>query len=346
MITAEIAQAIHELDESQWDRVAGDCLVMSHRWQRVLEAGWRPHRPAYVLLRDDHGPLAIASTNLSQSFGRQGWLGRLLQRLTLTVSAPLSTAHCGVATRPDASLATVLPHLKRTLSRLCRREKRLLLGVSNVSTTDLPTWRAHRFLASARPGVSVLRLPSDYDRYFAGLSRKGRQELRRARRRGAKFHVSFEHGPLTKQDERWYPLLREVFVRHGTLADEMPFTAEFLAILARELPGQVVAFRGFVDGKAAGLLLGLVGRRTLWVPLAGLRYELARPSYLYFVLTDEMVSWSIQHGLKRIYGGIGNARQKKRHGFHIRKRWFCYQLYPSLLHQAWTAVQLFLKRTK
>jgi hypothetical protein len=71
----------------------------------------------------------------------------------------------------------------------------------------------------------------------------------------------------------------------------------------------------------------------LW-PAAGLHYELARPSSLYFVMLDHLIRWSIGKGMRRVYGGMTNEEQKARHGFHPQARWFCMRAHPGLLNGA------------
>jgi hypothetical protein len=71
----------------------------------------------------------------------------------------------------------------------------------------------------------------------------------------------------------------------------------------------------------------------LW-PAAGLHYELARPSCLYFVMLDHLIRWGIDQGTRRVYGGMTNEEQKARHGFQPRARWFCVRAYPGPLNRA------------
>lgn len=340
----QIARSIQEMDEAHWDAIAGDGVLMTHRWQRVMEAGWRDYHPCYLLLADNRGPLAIVVTEIGRTFGYTGWRKWLLKRLTLVLGAPFSSLTCGVMVRSGVEPAVVLPRLTRLLGQICRRERRVLLGVSSISTSDVAVWRAMNFSILPLQRTAVLDLPPDYAHYLQALSREERSRLRRLRRRGEACGVTFEHGPLAGDGERIYPLFCEVFSRHGESLTDMPFTAEFFSILEREMPGQVQLFRGFVDGELAGVSLNILAGGMLWGPMMGLRYELARPSYLYFLLIDEVIRWSIEHRLRRIYGGLTSEREKQEQGFRLRERWFCCRAHPPLLNIALKGVVSLARR--
>jgi hypothetical protein len=172
---------------------------------------------------------------------------------------------------------------------------------------------------------------SSYEAYLDGLSGKDRAELRRIRRRGEAHAVRITHGPPAGDGDQLHPLLCEVFARHGTPAHALQFTPDLLHALERELPGELTIFRGYVQGILAGFFLCIKRGSKVWWPMAGLRYDLAQPSYLYFLLIDEMIRWALQHGVRRIYGGLTNEREKQKHGFQRQSRWFCYRAGPRPL---------------
>lgn len=329
-----IAHSIGEFAETDWDALAGGEIARTHRWQRVMEAGWRGYQPRYALLQDPQGPLAIIIASLSDSFGVETWRQRFQQRLTLTVAPPFSSVNCGVQVRAGAALPALLPHLVQLLHKMARQEKRLLIGISNVPADQLEAWRAQRFGLAAQAPVSVLDLPASYEQYLSGLPKKSRAELRRIRRRAAAPDISFDHAPLAAgEGPQVYALLRQVFARHGAPVEKMPFDAEWFTLVQREMPGEMLLFKGYVDQTLTGVAPCLLSGPTLWWPMVGLHYELARSSYMYFLLMDEMIRWSIEHGIKRIYGGLTSEREKQRHGFKLQARWFCYRAQPAALNK-------------
>jgi predicted N-acyltransferase len=339
-----IARSIHEFDETLWDTVAGKDAMMTHRWQRIMEACYLRYEPRYLLLQDDRGLLAAVIVTVNHNFGRTGWRESLLRRITMTVRPPFLAARCGIALRPDTTLAEAVPHLERALRRLLRQEKRLILAINNVATSDLPAWRAHHFFLQRQARVADLALPSTYDQYLAALPKKSRAELRRMRRRSETCAVTFEHGPLAGDGEQLYPLIYAVFNRHGLAGDKFPLDVTAFAVLEREMPGKVIVFKGFVAGELAGVCVCINDENTLWWWLAGLDYELARPSYVYFLLIDEMIRWGIEQGLQCINGGLANEREKQKQGFTLRPIWICYRFGSPALNAILGVVQPLAQR--
>lgn len=327
------SHSIREIDEERWDGVAGNVLSMAHRWLRVTEAHWRYYRPLYLLLEDQHGPCVAVVANTSIAREKNfGWLGWLYQRLSLVIRAPFSTM-CNVVVRPGVSLQAVMPELNAALNRLCHQEKRLLVTVGNVVAGELPCWQQAGFLASPQPGVSLLDLPATYEEYLEMLQPRDRHELRRAHRRGEKFGVHFEMGPLVREGEDVYPLFCEVFKSHGVAPEAFPFAAQFFADLEREMGKDVFFIRAYVGDTLAGVSLCVRNGSLLWAPLVGLHYELARPSYLYFLIQDERIRWALEHGIRKICLGRTNEREKKRHGFYQETSWLCFRAAPPVLNR-------------
>ncbi len=330
------ARSILELDEARWDAVTGNVLSMTHAWLRVMETHLKFYRPRYFFLENEQGPCAAIVADTYVSLKQLGLVGWLRQRLSLALRPPFSS-FCGVMVRPGISLEAIMPDLDAVLRQVCRQEKRLVITVSNVEASEVASWRQAGFLVMPQPGVGRLDLPETYDQYLDALRTKDRQELRRARRRGEKFDLHFETHPLQDDGEQIYALFCEVFTRHGIPLESIPFTPHFLVALEREIPGDVFFLRGYAAEKLVGVGLCLRNGTALWAPLIGLDYEIARPSYLYFLLMDETIRLGIELGMQKIFLGKTNERVKQRHGFHLEERWLCYRARLSPLNQllAW-----------
>ncbi len=321
-----VVGSIHDLDAERWDLLAGPEVTMTHRWQRVMEASRVTYQPRYLLAEDERGPLAAIVAERNASSRGAGWRDLLLRRLTLVVSAPFSSRHCGIVVRPGVSPH----HVDRLLRHLAWHEHRPLLGIANVDSADVAGWKQRRFHARPQPPRMVLDLESAcYERYLERLSARDRQELRRARRRAAEADVTVRQVPLDGCAMDLYPLLAEVARRHASVV----FSPGLFPAVARELDGQAVVLSAFVRGETAGFFLCLRQGTSLLAIVAGLRYALAYPSSAYFVLLDELVRWSLEHGIQRIYAGLSNEVQKQRHGFQPRARWLCVRAYPRPLNQ-------------
>ncbi|HLZ30812.1 MAG TPA: GNAT family N-acetyltransferase [Chloroflexota bacterium] len=326
-----VVRSIHDLDEERWDSLGGVELSMTHRWHRVMEASRLAYRPRYLLAEDERGPLVGIVADTNQASGRSRMVDMLVRPLTLVVGAPFSSRHCGIVRRPDASI----DHVHQLLAQLSRSERRPLLGVANVGAPALPDWSGRGFHARAQPPRMVLELTAaTYEQYLEDLPKRHRQEVRRVRRRASEADVTLSQAPLHGQAAGLlYPLLAEVSGRHGSRL----FSPEVFPALARELPSEVMVFCAAVHGEVAGFVLAVQTGSAILAVLAGLRYALAYPSSLYFVLIDELVRWSLEHGVQRIHAGISNEAQKQRHGFQPHARWLCVRAFPDSLN--WLAAR-------
>jgi predicted N-acyltransferase len=310
--------------------------MMSHRWHRVMEASQQRYQPRYLLVADQRGPLAAVIANAT-SMLQTGGVKSLLQRLMLVVSGPFSSTECGVVVRPGVTLTEAMPQILPGLQALAWQMKRPALGISNVFNGDLPAWRAQGFVTIGQASYNMIDLiwPS-YASYVDSLAPKQRSELRRMRKRAATMDVRFERELLREDDPRLFPLLAEVFERHGVSRAEMPFTEQMFPALIREMPDRVMLIKGYVGETLAGYMLCLLGDDTISWPAAGLHYPLAHPSYLYFLLIDEMIQWAIVQGYRQIIGGLTNEREKQKFGFTLRSRSLCLRASPPLLNAALT----------
>src|SRR5438094_8509056 len=99
----KVVGSIRDLDAERWDALVGAEVAMTDRWHRVMEASRLVCQPRYLLAEDRAGPLAAIVAERSPSVGGSGWRDLLLRRLTLIVSAPYSSRHCGIAVRPGVS---------------------------------------------------------------------------------------------------------------------------------------------------------------------------------------------------------------------------------------------------
>jgi len=323
-------RTIQNLDEKRWDSVNGNILTLTHRWLRLLETGWRRFEPRYMLLENDQGAYASIIVNAIETFKNRGVMEWIYRHFILVFGTPCTTTS-SIQTRPGVPLVSVMPEIVETMEKVSRKEKRPLMAVSNVNASELSAWQQAGFLATRQMAMNILDLPSTYELYLAQLRPKDRAELRRIHKRGGELDVHFEIGSLAEDGEKIFPLLKEVYSNH--VVGDMPFSLKFFDGLEREFPQQTLVLKGFVGSKLSGAFLCIFDGSMLWWFVAGLDYETARPSYMYFLLIDEMVRWSIQHGIPRIFGGLTNDHEKQRHGFHAEELWFCYRASIRPLNQ-------------
>src|SRR5215470_5019434 len=118
----KVVSSIRDVDVERWDALAGAELTMTHCWHRVMEASRVAYQPRYLLAEDRRGPVAAIVAERNPSLGGSLWRDLVLRHITLIVSAPYSSRHCGIVLRPGTSADRV----DRLLGYLAWHERRPL----------------------------------------------------------------------------------------------------------------------------------------------------------------------------------------------------------------------------
>jgi predicted N-acyltransferase len=233
------------------------------------------------------------------------------------------------ALRPGVAIDEALPRLDAALCGACRRTRRAALGAMLVDEDALPAWRAQGFLPSPSLDTFEMNAPASYDAYLAGLRKRDRGKLRNMQRSAAQAGVEFGRRTAFRHDRaELFDLLCEVYARHGrSRADiEATLSPEMFPALEAAFGEGAALFEARVGGRLAGYLIAVCDGETLVIVNFGLRDELARPNFVYFLLYDQAIRWAIEHGVGRLEAGATNDAIKRRLGFRPRRRWVCYRL--------------------
>ncbi len=304
--------------------------MLSHAWLRCMEDIQKRSHSVYALISDDRGPLAALAAPYLRSVEPLRILGGkrvagALARLVLLATVPFYGGAGGLGLRSGESLERILPLLEPLLRGVCRRARRLALAVSNVSSGDLRAWRSLGYEDYELPPGAVLRLPGNYAGYLGLLGGRDRRELARIRRVAGKGMTTFEAGSAVDDDAELYELLCERYARHGVGKNDVELKPKLFRCLQRDFPSSLVVFRGRVRGELAGFMLGLHRGEELYLLFSGYRYELSRPNFVYFLLYDEAIRWSLEHGVRSIDAGTTMLTEKTRQGFSPARRWVCWR---------------------
>lgn len=176
------------------------------------------------------------------------------------------------------------------------------------------------------PSMPMTELALDYrdfDHYVTTLGASTRKDLRR------KFRKIAETEPITVEVltdltpfvDEVYPLYLEVHERSPMKFERL--TKEFLSELGRRMPDRVRFFLWRQRGKAIAFSVALVHDDTIYDDYLGLDYRVALDLHLYFYTFRDILTWALEHGLKRYRSSPLNYQPKLHLG--------C-TLYPLDLH--------------
>jgi predicted N-acyltransferase len=152
------------------------------------------------------------------------------------------------------------------------------------------------------PSMPMTELALDYanfDEYVRTLGASTRKDLRR------KFRRIAEADPITVEVvtdltpfvDELYPLYLQVHERSPLKFEQL--TREYLSELGRRLPDRARFFVWRQHGKAIAFSVALVHDGTIYDDYLGLDYRVALDLHLYFHTLRDILTWSLELGLKR-----------------------------------------------
>lgn len=150
----------------------------------------------------------------------------------------------------------------------------------------------------------------DFEHYVTTLGASTRKDLRRKFRRLAKAEpIDLEIvTDLTPFVDEVYPLYLQVHERSPLKFETL--TKEYLSDLGRRMPDRARFFIWRQKGKAIAFSVALVHDGTIYDDYLGLDYRVALDLHLYFHTLRDILSWSLEQGLKRYRSSPLNYQPK------------------------------------
>jgi predicted N-acyltransferase len=167
------------------------------------------------------------------------------------------------------------------------------------------------------PSMPMTRLAlryRDWDEYFRTLSKATRKDLRRKfrkaeRARKIEIEVTSDIAPYV---DEIYPLYLEVHERSSLKFETL--TKDYFRTIGQRMPERARFFIWRQSGKIVAFSFCLVCGDTIYDECIGLDYNVALDLHLYFYTLRDIISWSIQQGLKYYYSNPLNYGPK----LHLR----------------------------
>jgi predicted N-acyltransferase len=303
-LRARIVTQLDSIDAREWDSVVS-LAVMRHAAIRAFDSIQVSPDWVYALVYDASGPYAAIASRRHRG-------SPLLARVLMEVVPHLGMSE-GIQLRRGVTFDAALPRLVPTLARMARR--RGCIGYSVlVNESDAPAFGAQGF-ASFDIGTAVWSdisaFPS-YDALLAGLPRDDRHELRRARRRSEQYGLRFEVSSPPRVDAaKMFALLVDTYAAHD---NPLPYLPPFFERVWASPFADHVLFSAYLGERLVAAAWGYRDGDGLKAAIPVFDYEVARPSYAYFTLLDEIVRFAFAHRVRIIEWGPSNDAIKGRYG--------------------------------
>jgi predicted N-acyltransferase len=167
------------------------------------------------------------------------------------------------------------------------------------------------------PSMPMTRLAlryRDWDEYFRTLSKATRKDLRRKfrkaeRARKIEIEVTSDIAPYV---DEIHPLYLEVHERSSLKFETL--SKDYFRAIGQRMPERARFFIWRQSGKIVAFSFCLVCGDTIYDECIGLDYNVALDLHLYFYTLRDIISWSIQQGLKYYYSNPLNYGPK----LHLR----------------------------
>jgi predicted N-acyltransferase len=310
-----------------WQR-ALQSKCKDHRYyeivEKTLQCGFEHH---YLLLEDGSGniraiqPLFFVRQNLVEGVpGRirsmvdaiRKVFPRFLTMRVLMVGCAAGTGDLGACDEKDEPW--VANALQTTLPTYARRNKASLVVFKDFPAnyrSALETLVSNAYARIPSMPMTRLRLPyANWDEYFATLSKATRKDLRRKFRkteRAAKIEMEIVKD-ITPTVDEIYPLYAAVHERSPLKFETL--TKDYFRAVSQRMADRAQFFIWRQDGKIVAFSFCLVCGDAVYDECIGLDYRVALDLHLYFYTLRDIISWSLQQGLKYYYSNPLNYEPK------------------------------------
>jgi predicted N-acyltransferase len=217
--------------------------------------------------------------------------------------------------KDDAWLAKAL---HASLGTYARQNRASLIAFKDFPAKYRPALEAFSSNGYARiPSMPMTRLPlhyHDWDEYFRTLSKATRKDLRRKFRKAERTpKIDMEVvSDITPYVDEIYPLYIQVHERSPLKFETL--TKDYFRAVGQRMPERARFFIWWQSGKIVAFSFCLVCDDAIYDECIGLDYSVALDLHLYFYTLRDIVSWSLQQGLKYYYSNPLNYGPK----LHLR----------------------------
>ena len=324
---ARVSQLRDLQNSDAWKR-ALQHKCKDHRYYEIVEetlqCGFEHH---YLQLEDGSAnvraiqPVFFVRQNLVEGVpgkirsivdGIRALFPRFLTMRVLMVGCGAGTGDLGASEKENEPWAANA--LQATLRTYAKQNKASLVVFKDFPANyraALETLLSNAYARIPSMPMTRLRLPySNWDEYFATLSKATRKDLRRKFRkaeRAQKIEMELVNDIAPLVDEI-HPLYLAVHERSPLKFETL--TKAYFRDIGQRMPEHARFFIWRQSGKIVAFSFCLVCGDIIYDECIGLDYNVALDLHLYFYTLRDIISWAIQQGLKYYYSNPLNYEPK------------------------------------
>jgi hypothetical protein len=302
-----------DIDEQEWDVLAGDRAFAGHRWLRLIEAVRPDLQPRHRLVWRDGRLVAAAIGTVGhrlQSPRLDATAGMVLRKWpVLHVGNPVTSTDGLLA--GDTDLGVLLHELQRG---------RYSFRLVDHLPPQHPMWQlGPGYQPLGWPPVAYLDVTvATFEQFLAELPRKKRQEIRRGQRHAESEGIVVKRLSVTDDEgPRLDELVANVLDRHQETYRYVPgLFGKAAAILGEDL----IVLGTYRHGELVGCVGLLRDHGELTAKWIGRDYAQTDGTTAYHALVTELVRTAITVGARRLHLGASAQETKKQFGVEWESR--------------------------
>ena len=240
---------------------------------------------------------------------------RFLTMRVLMVGCAAGAGDLGACDEDEAWPAKALRAILRTYARQNKASLVVLKDFPAKYRPTLETFPANGYARVPSMPMTRLALPyHDWEEYFSTLSKATRKDLRRKFRKAERVpEIDMEIvSDIAPYIDEIYPLYLQVHER--SLLKFETLTKNYFGAIGQRMPERARFFIWRQSSRIVAFSLCLVCGEKIYDECIGLDYSVALDLHLYFYTLRDIISWSLQQGLKYYYSNPLNYGPK----LHLR----------------------------
>lgn len=315
------------------DAFAAQCK--DYRYYEILEDTLRDgFEHYYLVLEDETGavravqPLFFLRQNLTEGvtgkaraavdFVRKRFPKFLTMRVMM-VGCAAGEGHLGAVRDADAEWVTQALHA--SLQNVARERKAALVILKDFPAKYRQTLQNFSANGYARvPSMPYTRLAlryANFEEYLATLGSATRKNMRRKHRETQKA------APITREViSDVSPYVDEIYPLYLQVHDRSPMkfetlTKEYFRSIGERMPERARFFLWRQNGRIIAFSFCLIHDDTIYDECLGMDYSVALDLHLYYYTIRDVITWSLEQGLKFYYSSPLNYDPKLHLGCHL-----------------------------
>ena len=302
-------------DCAAWRHVFETCCK-DHRYYEIIDDTLEDNFEHYYLVLEDGSgrvravqPLFFLRQNLVEGVpGKIRSIVDLVRKTfphfltmrTLMVGCAAGTSDLGACSPEDEPWLAQALHA--SLDTIARQQKASLVVLKDFPSRYRATLSGFSSNGYARiPSMPLTRLAlhyTDFEQFLKTLGKATRKDFRRKFRKAERApKIDMEVvTDITPYIDEIYPLYLQVHERSALKFETL--TKDYFRRLSREMPERTRFFIWRQQGKIIAFSFCLVHNGTIYDECIGLDYAVALDLHLYFYTLRDIISWSLEQGLK------------------------------------------------